>query len=753
MVDNKVRVLLVDDDEDDYLITSDLFEDIESNYEYQLEWVDNFDDACTAIKAQNHHIYLLDYRLGQYTGIDILQRAINEGLVGPFILLTGQGEHEIDLKAMELGASDYLVKGEMTAKLLERAVRYAIERHRTTAQLQASEALYRDLFENASDLIQSIDAKGNIEYVNQRWLDVMGYTSEELAGLNLFDILREDLVDHCRSVMDHLSLGGAQTNMRLVYITKMGEEIYLEGNVTPRFGDNGEFLSTRGIFHDVSERILYEKALEKSEARLQATIDSALDGIISIDSQSRIIEFNPAAEAMFGYKAEDIIDHDMAELIVPPTYREQHRAGMARLLRTGEPRILEQRLELEGWHAEGRTFPIEITVVPILNEDGATFTAFVRDITERKEAEAKLQQSEKLYRGVVDTQTEMVCRYLPDTTLTFANEAYCKHYGLQPENVVGTSILTLYPEAEWPKFKQHIANITENATTVINEYQNTTSTGELAWYLWTDQAITNAKGEVVEIQAVGRDITPIKQAQIELEKALAKEKELGELKSRFVSIASHEFRTPLTTIMSTASFLEVADDKMTPEKRIERLQKIQTASATMTELLEDVLVYGKADAGHLSFEPTALCLSNFVKQLIDDLQTVAPTHQFVLENELPHENYFLLDEKLLRQILTNLLTNAVKYSPGADKVLIRLFEDKQTLYTQITDYGMGIPERDQVHLFTPFHRAKNTQNIAGTGLGLVIAQKAIEAHGGHIEFESELDAGTTFTLSLPKHST
>ena len=255
---------------------------------------------------------------------------------------------------------------------------------------------------------------------------------------------------------------------------------------------------------------------------------------------------------------------------------------------------------------------------------------------------------------------------------------------------------------------------------------------------------------MVELQSVGVDITERKKAEIALRQALEKERELGELKSRFVSIASHEFRTPLTTILSTASFLEMAEGQISSEKRLARLEKIQTAANGMTELLNDVLLFGKAEANRLEYQPKPMDIVAFSTEIIEDIQaTTGDKYHFTYSNHLQNPNV-TFDDKLMRQIINNLVSNAVKYSPQGGEIRFELAYELNSLIIAVSDQGIGIPERDQPHLFEPFHRAKNARNIAGTGLGLAITKKAVETHGGEITFESTHNQGTCFTIRIPQ---
>lgn len=271
-----------------------------------------------------------------------------------------------------------------------------------------------------------------------------------------------------------------------------------------------------------------------------------------------------------------------------------------------------------------------------------------------------------------------------------------------------------------------------------------------------------------------------KQAEGEIRKALIHEKELTELKSRFITMTSHEFRTPLTTIQSSAELLEHYGKRWTEEKKLTHLHRIQASVKHMTRLLNDILIIGKADAGKLELNLVPLDLENFCCTLVEELQ-LNDTNQHIINftcnsgvgkddaergrrgeeesivEEVPVSScprvsvspHSYMDEKLLRQILENLLSNAIKYSPKGSIVELTLSRFSEQAVFQICDRGIGIPPEDQQQLFEIFHRATNVGTIPGTGLGLAIVKRCVDIHEGQIAVESKVGVGTTFTITLP----
>jgi signal transduction histidine kinase len=244
---------------------------------------------------------------------------------------------------------------------------------------------------------------------------------------------------------------------------------------------------------------------------------------------------------------------------------------------------------------------------------------------------------------------------------------------------------------------------------------------------------------------------------IEIRKALIQEKELSELKTRFITTASHEFRTPLGIISSSTGLLEDYDHKLDRPKKLKHWQRIQSAVKHMTTLLEDILLIYQTDAGKLeckrsSFDPIAFCY-----ELLEELEissnaegrfnlTITHADTNICTGE---EFLVFMDMKLVRQILTNLLSNAIKYTLGNSQVEFDVIFTTDTMTFKIADRGIGISDEDRVRLFQSFHRGNNVNNIPGTGLGLSIVKRCVDIHGGTIDLTSEIDVGTTFIVNLP----
>jgi signal transduction histidine kinase len=231
---------------------------------------------------------------------------------------------------------------------------------------------------------------------------------------------------------------------------------------------------------------------------------------------------------------------------------------------------------------------------------------------------------------------------------------------------------------------------------------------------------------------------------------LVKAKELNQFKSEFVSMLSHDIRNPLNTILLAAGLLQNNDEQLSKEKKHNHLQMIRSAIKNVAQLLDEVSFIGKADSGKLQFQLDPLDLEAFCRQLIEEAQlTLKEKHLTIVFTSCGEFHQAVWDESLLRHILGNLLGNAIKYSLPNGQVKFELIGQENSVIFRFQDSGIGIPENDQKQLFQPFHRAENVGKIPGTGLGLAIVKKCVDAYGGEILVNSEVEVGTTFTVTLP----
>lgn len=383
----------------------------------------------------------------------------------------------------------------------------------------------------------------------------------------------------------------------------------------------------------------------------------------------------------------------------------------------------------------------------------ADLVSLAMEVCERKRTEEALRESQRKLALLIDSLPGIVfsCKKDSQWSMNYLSEGCLALTEYTSKELIGNgrvSYNTIIHSEDLAKVDKAIEIAIAKKQPYVVEYRIYTKFGQKKWLWEKGNGVFNSKGEVISLEGFITDITKRKQAEEEICSALEKEKELGELKSRFVSMTSHEFRTPLSTILSSAEILQRYHHKLTEEKKLYHLGCIQATVKNMTQLLNDVLLIGKAEAGKVECNPTPIELVQFCRNLVEEMQINTNIHtiSFCQQGDWTTAD---MDEKLLRQILSNLLSNAIKYSPSGSIVNFDLICEQQQAIFRVQDRGIGIPTADQANLFDSFHRATNVGTISGTGLGLAIVKKSVDLHGGKIGIESQVEVGTIVTVIIP----
>jgi signal transduction histidine kinase len=302
-----------------------------------------------------------------------------------------------------------------------------------------------------------------------------------------------------------------------------------------------------------------------------------------------------------------------------------------------------------------------------------------------------------------------------------------------------------------PKVKQALSNCLDGAESeYVAEHRIRTLAGGWVWSLSRGRVVErDAGGRALRMTGVNVDIDDRKRAEAELLTAVQREKELSEMKSKFVSTASHEFRTPLATMLSSAELLEHYSESLSPAEKVNLLRTIQGSAKRMKEMIDDVLTLGRAESGVLKLNLGPTNLRELCGRVVSEFRIAQGSQHIITLDDRFDRLEAYMDERLLRHILNNLLSNAVKYSPPGSEVTFSLARRGEQAAIEIRDRGIGIPLEDQPRMFESFHRASNVENRPGTGLGLAIVKKAVELHGGEISLSSAIGSGTRFTVMLP----
>jgi PAS domain S-box-containing protein len=511
---------------------------------------------------------------------------------------------------------------------------------------------------------------------------------------------------------------------------------------------------------------------DKVDPMFESFFERSVDAIWLFDPQERVfVDCNQAAVELIGAKSKAQLLQARPEDLSPPLQPN----GTSSSDRTTEiVALIEKhngyRFEWMMRHKDGRDVPIEVSATPILRDGRTIHVIVARDISERKKAESELlelnnsehERAEAELRASETRLRESEARFsaafhsspiitavsrASDAKFVLANDAFLHWAGYSSDEVLGRTANELGiwenpAERQW--FWEDVRSSGPNRA---RECRLRNRAGKVSTML--------ASGVIIEFDGVDHmlgmmvDISQRKQAEAELHRTLAREMELSQLKSNFVSMVSHEFRTPLGIIQSSAELLRDFHQKMAPDERREQLESITRNTSRMAGMMEEILILSRLDAGKLDFQPAALDLNLFGRRLVDEVLS-ATSRRCLIElslNSVPAE--VRADEKLLGHIFTNLLSNAVKYSEPGATVRFTMERNGAEVVCRVRDQGIGISKEDQRHLFKAFHRGTNVGTRPGTGLGLLMVKRCVELHRGSVQLVSQLGEGTTVTVRFP----
>ncbi len=376
--------------------------------------------------------------------------------------------------------------------------------------------------------------------------------------------------------------------------------------------------------------------------------------------------------------------------------------------------------------------------------------ALSQKIEENKKTLAVVEEKEKELRDFFDRANDLIHSVDREGRFVYVNQCWLETLDYTHDDLEDLRFLDIVH----PSYHQHCQVVFSSLMQGIAQQSvEVLFVGKYGNHIYVEGNINcHFDGnKFIATRGIFRDITKRKEAEDRMLAALEKEKQVSELQSRFVSTASHEFRTPLTGILSSTELLQVYWDKLSSEEHQEYLAQIYDSAMLMRNLMNDVLLVSKAEAGRMQFNPEPLEVIKLATDLVDKInKRINKDHQVSLvTNNIDHDKNYSLDTKLLQLIFTNLVSNAMKYSPENSQINIEISVENASVHFSIKDQGEGIPLEDQPYVFDSFRRGKNTHDVPGTGLGLNIVKHCVDLHGGQISFVSEPEVGTCFCFSLP----
>jgi len=503
-------------------------------------------------------------------------------------------------------------------------------------------------------------------------------------------------------------------------------------------------------------RILAER-LTESDAKKSSMLLSALDAIITIDSNGLIEEFNGAAEKIFGYSMQEVIGKPMDTLIIPEQFRDAHRQGMQHWKETGEGPFLGQRMETTALRKTGETFPIELSISPVKLNGETIFTGFMRDITRQKEAELELRVAASAFdaqEGIFITDR--------DAKVIRVNNAFSQITGFSERDAIGSRPAELFKSGKHDQafYKEMWGQLLKNGRWV-GEIYNQRKNGEIYPQWLGISAIRDSDGQISNYIAHFIDISQRKKFEEELVNSRKKAESANIAKSQFLAAMSHEIRTPLNGVIGMTDLL------LKTELQPKQMHMLRTASQSaqiLLDIIRNILDFSKIESGELALESIPACISSIVEETCQILSPFASQNKvkmtLFIDPQIPQN--VLTDPLRLRQILFNLSSNAIKFTrtdaTREGRFILKLEaitgsgdSNIKRIRFSFEDNGIGIKKEKLDDIFEPFMQAElsTTRQFGGSGLGLAITRRIVEAMHGQIKVESLFGTGTRFIVELP----
>jgi PAS domain S-box-containing protein len=494
-------------------------------------------------------------------------------------------------------------------------------------------------------------------------------------------------------------------------------------------------------------------ALREQEQRNRAILDTALDAVMLMDAEGLVVDWNPAAERIFGWRHDEVVGQSLADYIIPPRLRAAHARGLALYLETGAGPVLGKRLELPALRRDGTEFPVELTINRLGGSVPRLFVGFISDISERKAAQVAaeltsraLAEAAERFQFLAETVSLQVWTALPTGELDFGNKEIADYFGADlKRDILGNSWAHfVHPDDLTDAIRCWQASLASGERYEI-EFRLRRHDGEYRWFLGRAQAM-RVDGRIVSWFGTNTDIHDLKTAQRAAEAA-------SRAKDDFLAALSHELRTPLTPVLLSAAAL-CHDERLPPEVRAE-LVMIERNIALEGRLIDDLLDLTRIARGKLPLRMENCDAHSLLSHAIEIVRDEAQGKRVSLELELTATRCGVVgDSARLQQVFWNLLRNAVKFTPAGGRIEVRSRDSagKGALVLEVRDTGYGFPPDFGERIFLPFEQEarEGHHRFGGLGLGLAIARAIVDLHGGTIRAESEgPDRGATFTVTLP----
>ncbi|MFO7803929.1 MAG: PAS domain S-box protein, partial [Desulfovermiculus sp.] len=626
----------------------------------------------------------------------------------------------------------------------------------TIRALEESEQRFRDVAEAAGEYIWEIDTHGVYTFLTPRAEDLFGHPVEDILGRSPFDFMPREEAERVEKLLAGWAARGVSwQGLEHQTIRADGKLVWQLVSGMPILDFQGNLKGFRGTGLDITAEKEARHEQQELANRLRLATEAANLGIWDLRLSDNYLEWDEGMFRIYGLSRKDFQNsvHTWLDALLPE-YRDQAPQDLQQGIASGQPYESEFKIH----RGDGTVRHIRAIAQPIHDDQGhpVRVVGINEDVTQGKRAEERLYEQERLYRGLVESQQDLIVRVDNEGCFTYVNDAYCRKFGKSRDELIGSSFQPMLHEDDIQATRQAMHNLEHPPYRAYIEHRAQTQDG-WRWLSWEDSAVVDDYGNILEIQGVGRDITDLKEAQRKAETA-------SRSKSEFLANMSHEIRTPMNAVIGLAQLLLQTSLN---EKQRDYLNKINTSSRMLLEIINDILDYSKIEAGKLELDAHPFRMD----ALLDQMKTLFGSAAgdkgldifFRISPQVP--NTLIGDSLRLGQIFTNLLGNAIKFTnKGHTELVVQVAEGSDQkgqesdsngqetvrLRFEVRDTGIGMDEEQISRLFQAFSQAdtSTTRKYGGTGLGLVISQKLVDHMGGQLHVQSTSGQGSRFFFAL-----
>lgn len=623
------------------------------------------------------------------------------------------------------------------------------ERASVEQRLKTSEEKFRNIVTNSPELICTLDLSGKIIYANPSFYKTFNYTEMELSDKNIKDILSPDFVSSSGFNLKSYEKFGIE-GLELVAIKNTGSRLYLKANISPVIINN-RLSYFNAVFTDITSK----KSFQKDLAVFKSMFSAFQDGVV-VECDSKIIMMNDAFVKIFGYKSDkELMDTDLLSLVISNDVPKV--AGYFQMLNDNHE--MPNRFEFMGKRKDNVNFFAEASLSTFRNENKNFIVMIARDITEKKRTQQAIKNSEERYRNLTENIDDFLYTFDkigPSIRPVFYTASVEKITGYTQSDLLGDSklILKIIHPDDFAAIKKRLNILLKSKIQLSGEFEFRiiNKHGNIVWVRNKINLIRDGEGKIQKIYGLVSDISLRKKAEDELTKSTDNLIKLNDTKDRFISIISHDLRTPFTSILGFTDLL-LSDSDLNEDEQRQYVEFIRESSKSMLSLVNSLLDWTRLQTGRIRFEPERIEVSKIIENSLNALSGVAFQKNIEIVSKIKDNIFVYVDKELLLQVFNNLLSNAIKFTPKYGSIVISVAQSKRMRFLEfsIKDSGMGIKPENLQKLFkidTKFS-SEGTEGEKGTGLGLSLVNEIIEKHGGNIYVESEYGKGSDFKFTLP----